>query len=174
MLLDLVALMRKRGFHITCRIIGDGPERAALQERTRRLELTHAVDFRCDVAEQKEVYALVKSSRLFVSLSAREGFGMAVLEAIACGIPVLTTSGADNLAQHLVARYSRGVVCEPALDAVAAAVEGTLAESGEQSDDRYRTDSWLADYEWAAMADRLISVYRADAGGGVSPGRRRS
>jgi glycosyltransferase involved in cell wall biosynthesis len=158
-LLDVVALLHARGVHITCRIIGDGPERGALVERARALRIGHAVEFRHDVREQKELYALIKAAKIFVSLSAREGFGIAVLEAIACGIPVLTTSAPDNLAHHLVARYSRGVVCPPRLEVVANAAQKLLAEASGCRDDRHATDSWVADYDWDAMADRVADAY---------------
>ena len=69
------------------------------------------MDFRHDVGEQKEVYALLKASRVAVFPSAREGFGIAVLEALACGVPVVTTSAPANLARHLVTRASQGTVC---------------------------------------------------------------
>jgi glycosyltransferase involved in cell wall biosynthesis len=159
MLLEVVALLHARGMRVTCRIIGDGPERVALQERSRMLGIGHAVEFRTDVFEQKELYELVKAAKVFVSLSAREGFGIAVLEAIACGIPVVTTSAPDNLAQHLVSRYSRGVVCEPTLDAVAAAVQRLLVETHRPSGYDRNTDSWVADYDWSAMTDHVASVY---------------
>jgi glycosyltransferase involved in cell wall biosynthesis len=158
-LLDVIAVLHSRGMHITCRIIGDGPERRTLEERARALGIGYAVDFRGNVSEQKELYALVKAAKVFVSLSAREGFGIAVLEAIACGIPVLTTSAPNNLAQHLVERYSRGVVCQPELDAVADATQKMLAETDARRDDGDRTDSWVTDYDWTAMADRVADVY---------------
>ena len=159
MLLDVVALLHTRGMDVTCRIIGDGPMRTALTERAQTLGISHAVDFLHDVTEQKELYALVKSAKLFVCLSTREGFGMAVLEAMGCGIPVLTTSAPDNLAQHLVAKYSRGTVCAPTLDAVDTAVQHLLIESDVYPDKKRDTDSWIVDYDWNAMTERAANVY---------------
>lgn len=159
MLLDAVALLHARGMNTTCRIIGDGPERPMLEERAQTLGIAQVIDFCGEIEEQKEVYALVKSAKAFVALSAREGFGIAVLEAIACGIPVLTTSAPDNLAQVLVARYSRGVVCEPVLRTVAAAIEKVLAEANDRPDENQDTDAWVADYDWSAMESRLEAVY---------------
>ena len=163
MLLDVVALLHARGMNITCRIIGDGPMRVALNEKAHTQGIDHAVEFRHDVGEQKELYSLVKSAKLFVSLSAREGFGMAVLEAIGCGIPVLTTSAPDNLARHLVARYSRGTVCAPTLDAVTAAIQELLAESDIDSYREYDSDSWITDYGWDEIAKQLVDVYSTNA-----------
>jgi glycosyltransferase involved in cell wall biosynthesis len=159
MLLEVVAFLQAHGTNVTCRIIGDGPERAVLEERARTLGIAHAVEFLHDINEQKELYAKVKAAKVFVSLSEREGFGMAVLEAIACAIPVLTTSAPDNLAQNLVARYSRGVVSEHTLPDVTAAVQQLLAESQSRTDDEGTIDPWVADYDWRAIADRVTGVY---------------
>ncbi len=104
MLLEAMASLHAEGLPVTCRVIGDGPERDELRNQAQVLGLEQAVEFRHDVREQKQVYELVKAAKVFVFPSAREGFGIAVLEALACGIPVITTSAPDNLAQHLVAR----------------------------------------------------------------------
>ena len=159
MLLDTVALLHEEGVPVTCRIIGDGPERSVLLEHARALGVAHAVDFRHEVHEQKEVYALLKAAKVFVFPSAREGFGIAALEALACGLPVVTTSTPANLAQHLVARSSHGIVCEASASAVAAAVKRLLVTPGQRcSGDADNDDSWLADYTWDAMAGRVAGA----------------
>ncbi len=159
MLLDALASLRAHGMCLTCRVIGDGPARAALEKRARDLGIAGAVEFRADIKSQKELYSLVKAAKVFVSPSVREGFGLAVLEAIACGVPVLTTSAPDNLAQHLVARYSRGRVCEPTPEAVTAAIRDLVvrADLGVREDGE--ADSWAAEYDWRAMADRIHQAY---------------
>ena len=50
-----------------------------------------------------------------------------VCEALACGLPVVTTSDPDNLAQHLAARSPRSIVCDPSPSAVADAIAAVLA-----------------------------------------------
>jgi glycosyltransferase involved in cell wall biosynthesis len=158
MLLDVVALLHAEGMPVTCRIIGDGPERERLRNQARTQGLEQAVDFRHDVREQKEVYALIKAAKVFVFPSAREGFGIAVLEALACGVPVVTTSAPDNLAQYLVARSPRGIICDPAVPAIANAVKMRLADRGSSTaENSSDDDSWLADYGWDAMADQVAS-----------------
>ncbi len=161
-LLEVVASLHARGVPATCRIIGDGPERLALQEQVQALGMGPWVEFCYDVAEQKELYSLIKASRLFVSLSAREGFGIAVLEAIACGVPVLTTSAPDNLAQHLATRYSQGFVCGTSVTEITDAAERILAQSPLQ--DVSSVDSWVAEYSWDTMIDRIVNVYSSEFG----------
>lgn len=164
LLLDVVAALHTRGIRVNCRIVGDGPERDALEDQAHRLGISPWVEFRDDVTDQQELYSLIKASKLFVSLSAREGFGMAVLEAIACGVPVLTTSAPDNLAQYLAIRYSLGTVCEPSVHDIASAAAKIILHE----DHRYgghgteSMDPWVADYDWEVMTDRVFGVYATD------------
>lgn len=158
-LLDSVALLHASGLPVTCRIIGDGPLREALHAQAQRLGIEAAIDFRHDVWEQKDVYALMKAARVAVFPTTREGFGIAVLEAIACGLPVVTTSAPDNLAQHLVARSSAGVVCAPTADAIADVLRTLLAQQGDGlAGMPVVEDAWLAEHGWDAAADQVASV----------------
>jgi glycosyltransferase involved in cell wall biosynthesis len=158
-LLDTVALLHASGLPVTCRVIGDGPMREALHARARHLGIEAFVDFRHDVWEQKEVYTLMKAARVAVFPTTREGFGIGVLEAIACGLPVVTTSAPDNLAQYLVSQSSAGVVCAPGAAAITDAVRSLLT----RPDDRLAAtpagqDAWLAAHSWDAAADRVAEV----------------
>ena len=161
-LLEVIASLHARGVRAPCQIIGDGPERLALQQQATTLGIDASVEFRHDVSEQKDLYSLMKGSRLFVSLSAREGFGIAVLEAIACGNPVLTTSAPDNLAQYLAMRYSQGFVCGTSVTEITDAVEHILAQP--TPEDASSTDPWVAEYSWDAVIDRIVNIYSADFG----------
>lgn len=159
MLLEAVALLHADGLPVTCRIIGDGPERSNLHAKARALGIDHAIDFRHDVGEQKDVYALVKAAKAFVFPSAREGFGIAVLEALACGLPVVTTSAPDNLAQYLVVNSPQGVICDPTAVDLAASVKLVLARRASETSDRDRIDdAWLARYSWETAADQVAEV----------------
>ena len=111
------------------------------------------MEFGHDVSEQKEIYGLLKAARACVFPSAREGFGIAALEALACGMPVITTSAPDNQAQHLVRRSVRGTVCAPSAQALAAAIETALAGPGSGE-----PEPWLGEYSWDAMADRAAEA----------------
>jgi glycosyltransferase involved in cell wall biosynthesis len=161
MLLESVALLHNEGVSVTCRVIGDGPEREELWKQARTLGVAQAVEFRHDVREQKEVYELVKAAKVFVLPSAREGFGIAVLEAFACGVPVITTSAPDNLAQHLVARSPYGVICDSTASAIADAVKLMLANRDSSANKGSGDDDlWLAEYNWDDIADRVITALR--------------
>lgn len=74
-------------------IAGDGPERAALEQRAAALGVSDHVSFAGAVSREKLVQ-LLSSARAFAFPSRGEAFGMALLEAMAAGVPaVATTAG---------------------------------------------------------------------------------
>ncbi|MEH0933933.1 glycosyltransferase family 4 protein [Micromonospora psammae] len=158
-LLRGLAVLSARGDRITCRIIGTGPQQESLRRQAVELGLDGLVRFDGWVRSDEDVLAALKAARVFVSLSEREGFGISVLEALACGLPVVAYDHPDNHARHLLVD---GVTArlvdtlEPA--AVAAAIDWTLRHA-----DRLRgpaADSALS-YDWDTIAREMEKVYGA-------------
>jgi glycosyltransferase involved in cell wall biosynthesis len=167
LLIDCVALLAAAGKPQRCCIVGNGPERQSLHEQADRLGVGHLVEFRHDVDSPAELLSLVKASRLFLFPSEREGFGIAALEAIACGVPVITTSAPDNLARDLVERSAHGVICEPTATALASAVD--LAGARHDDGLEHRDDEWLAEYDWAAIVEYVAHALRVRRSKRVEP-----
>ncbi|WP_299729353.1 glycosyltransferase [Devosia sp.] len=69
-------------------ILGEGPERAALERQVATLGLAGIVHLPGFVAEPLDY---LREASLFVSTSRHEGFGNAIVEALACGVPVVAT-----------------------------------------------------------------------------------
>ncbi len=111
LLLAAVDVVRQTNPHVRCLIIGDGPERRSLEELVDAGNLRDNVTFAGTLTADSEVYALMKSSRVLVLPSEREGFGQVVVEAMACGIPVVTIDHENNAARHLVTDGKDGYVC---------------------------------------------------------------
>lgn len=88
--------------HLRCFIIGKGPEEEGLKAQVSTANLANNVFFMGYARNHDEVVRLLKSSRMCVLPSTREGFGMVALEALACGIPVLTADHPDNAVRDLV------------------------------------------------------------------------
>lgn len=91
-------------------IIGDGPEKENLKKLTKELKLNKNVVFKGFIEKNNEVLSLIKSSRVFVLPSTREGFGISVIEANACGIPVITVNNQDNAAKDLISNGKNGYI----------------------------------------------------------------
>jgi glycosyltransferase involved in cell wall biosynthesis len=102
LLIRSLALIHKELPEIRCIIIGDGPERESLENLVKECDLEQNVVFFGFLQKHDEVIALMKSSRVYTSPSTREGFGIAALEAMACGLPVVTVDGPKNAVKELV------------------------------------------------------------------------
>lgn len=98
---------------VKCHIIGDGPEKERLIGLAAELGLLDNVGF-SGFMGYEEVIARIKSSKVLALPSSREGFGMVVIEAFACSVPVITVKSERNAASLLVNEKTGFVV---ALDA---------------------------------------------------------
>lgn len=112
LLIKAVGLIKNQLPRIKCLIIGDGPEKNKLLELSNKLKLEQNVQFTGFLPKHEDVYALIKSSKVFVLPSIREGFGIVVIEANACGIPVTTVNNKDNAAKDLVIEGKNGFICQ--------------------------------------------------------------
>ncbi len=71
-------------------IIGDGPHRSALEAETKRLDLGESVRFLGFVRDEALVEYLNRA-HVLVNPSPKEGWGLTVVEANACGLPVVAS-----------------------------------------------------------------------------------
>ena len=70
-------------------MIGDGPERPLAERMVRRLGISDNVSF---LGKQDDVYCLLSMGDIFLMPSETESFGLAALEAMSCGLPVVTSN----------------------------------------------------------------------------------
>ncbi len=69
-------------------VIGDGPERKALESQIAELDLEKYITFLGFLSEEEKIKAM-KNSKLFLFPSPEEGWGIVIAEAMACGLPVV-------------------------------------------------------------------------------------
>lgn len=70
-------------------IVGDGPERTGLIERSRDLGLGDRVRFLGHVTDERK-WQVLAASDAYVSATVHEGFGLVYLEAMSVGLPIVT------------------------------------------------------------------------------------
>ena len=80
-------------------LVGDGPDRSECERLVRELQLTDNVKF---LGKQDGLVEILSSSDIFIIPSQSESFGLAALEAMACGLPVISSSvgGLPELVKH--------------------------------------------------------------------------
>lgn len=87
-LLDVWRLVINEKKNAKLLIIGSGIELAKLKTEVANAKLENNIAFEKQCSDEK-LFSLLKSSKVFVFPSLFEGWGMAVAEALACGIPVV-------------------------------------------------------------------------------------
>lgn len=89
-LLRALAILRDGGVRFTCRVIGEGAERAMLEALRRELDLDDRVAFAGELT-QSAVRDEWRRTTVGVLSSDTEGMPVALMEAAACGVPVAAT-----------------------------------------------------------------------------------
>lgn len=88
---DVVRVFEIVAQKIQCKLllIGDGPERKAMEDLCRQIGLCDHIRF---LGKQEAVEELLAISDLFLLPSENESFGLAALEAMACEVPVISSN----------------------------------------------------------------------------------
>ena len=95
-LLRAMAMARAQRPDLTLTIVGEGYEREKLDELAVELDATDWVTFAGHVSDA-DLVELYRRSWVVASASAREGWGMSLTEAAACGTPVVATRTVGHL-----------------------------------------------------------------------------
>lgn len=155
-LIDAMAAL-KTARPLICLIAGDGGLRGELGAQIDRLGVAHKVRLLGRLEDPRE---LLWALDIFAMPSLKEGLGVAALEAMACGLPVVAsrTGGLADLIEDgrtgmLVAPGVAGALA----DGIAALADAPArrAEIGSAAAARVRSD-----YTMAAMAERTLALYR--------------
>lgn len=166
--LDILA--RAFGQIATCRddvrLVIVGPDSEGYQNQVERLLKSESVldktIFTGMLAQKKKLAALSRAD-IFVLSSYSEGFSIAVLEALACGLPMIITSKC-----HFpeVAEARAGIVINPDSDQLAEALAKLLGNpelsKGMSANGRRLV---MEKFSWDRIADQMIQVYQDVLGG---------
>lgn len=167
--LEAAALLRERIPGLRFDIVGDGEQRAELEQRARALGLGGTVRF---LGQRRDVADLMRTFDCYVLSSVIEGMPNALLEAMALGRPVVTTSAGGSA--EIVVDGSSGLVVPPNdARALADAVERVLrdpalarrlAEQGERRvREQFSLDAMLRSFDQLYRSELERAGIRLDA-----------
>ncbi len=147
-------------------IVGDGEERRALEELVAREGLGGSVQFLGEVND-RTLIECYQQCDLFVLPNRQigsdiEGFGMVLLEAQACGKPVLAGASGGTAETMRVPQTGRLVSCEGP-DELAAQVAALLADRGRLEQMGLAAREWVVDkFDWAALSRQAQHLFGGD------------
>jgi len=155
-LVKAVELVKKRVPDVKCVIIGDGPEKSECEKLAYDLGLERNITFMGFLEDYDEVISYMKSSKIFVLPSTREGFGMVALEANACGLPVVTVDHKKNAACDFITMDENGFICELSERAIA---EKILRGMEERENMERKCIECAKGYDWGRIVNLIEGVY---------------
>jgi teichuronic acid biosynthesis glycosyltransferase TuaC len=142
-------------------VAGDGPERPALERLADELRVSDRVDFRGQLAPA-EALAVARSATVFALPSVDEAFGVAYVEAMAAGVPVVGCRG--EAGPEEIAASGPGIRLVPPRDpgALAAELRALLEDPGRRRElgDAARSTVERA-FTWQACGEATVAGYEA-------------
>ncbi|MET7379090.1 glycosyltransferase [Streptomyces sp. NPDC005526] len=153
--LDALQTLLRRGRRAVLVVAGDGPLRARLEQRARERGLP--VVFLGHVSDRALLGALQASADVCLAPGPAETFGLAALEAMACGTPVVAS--ASSALPEVIG--SAGVAAADGGDAFADAVESLLHRPERERREAARARAEC--FGWAASVEAFLAAHDVPA-----------
>jgi glycosyltransferase involved in cell wall biosynthesis len=158
LLLDAWPLIQRRAPDAQLLVAGDGDQVYVRELRARAEQLGSSVRF-LGYVEGEAKRKLLADADLFVLPSLHENFGIAVLEAVASGLPVVVTP--EVQLSHFIEEHSLGLVTQRSPEALAGAIVSALGDN--ELNDRCRDQGAALvaqHFSLQTVGERLLEMYR--------------
>jgi glycosyltransferase involved in cell wall biosynthesis len=141
-------------------IVGEGPERVALEGLAQRLGVRERVDFRGQL-EPAEALARTRSATLFVMPSTEEAFGVAYIEAMAAGVPAIGCRGEPGPEEIAAAGDGFLLVPPGDIERLTQRIDELLSDPHRlrEAGQRARA-SVAASFTWERCGEQTLAAYR--------------
>lgn len=154
-LIDAVHKLHDPSFHLF--ILGDGNQEQELQKKIKALELEnhiHLLGFRNDV------YRLCRAADLFLFASLQEGLPVAIMEAMACGLPIIASNIRGNV--DLIDAAEGGWLVDPTdADGFAGAIQSALQSRENWDQMREYNIRKVQQYGIPAVVEQMAGIYQS-------------
>jgi len=163
-LLRAIAQLLARGVHVTLEIVGDGKQRGSLEQLSRELSCDGHIRFAGQATGDEIVSAMARADA-FVLPSLSEGFGVALIEALATGLPAIATrsGGPEDILSP-----DDGLLIAPGDPTALAEGVMVLMEAIGRYDRRAIASRAAERYAPRLVGDRLVRLY-TEILNGVAP-----
>jgi len=170
LLVEAFATVRLRAPDAHLVIVGDGPDREGIRQRAADLGVLDAVTFVGSVPH-RELPALYRAADVFTLSSDFDNSPNVVLEAMATGMPVVSTD-VGGVRQFVDDPEGGAIVPRGDVAALARALERYVASPSEsRAAGVYNRRKASAEFSWPASAAHLLAVYRRVVGAAATEQR---
>jgi glycosyltransferase involved in cell wall biosynthesis len=148
----LLALAERRQRSWSAAVIGDGPEREAIETAARDLRIDDRVTFTGALPERERV-SIYKGAHVFAQTATVEPFATELLRALSCGCLGLVEYQAHSSAHELVEGQERGQLVTSPQELADAIVDAGAV-------DRRETDETYREYDHDEVLEQYLDCYR--------------
>jgi glycosyltransferase involved in cell wall biosynthesis len=157
--IEALALLSPRWPDLRYVLVGDGPDREALQELATARGLTGRVTFRGRL-DPAAATAQARAATLFVMPSVAEAFGVAYVEAMAAGVPAIGCAGEDGPEEIAAAGGGIELVAPRHPRKLAKAIDGLLRDPGRRAQlGTAARDTVTRSFTWEACGQETAAAY---------------
>ncbi len=152
---NCIAELKSRGVLIHLNILGDGPNMISLQNQIDQLQLQDSITLHGNVEFPEQ---FLQRSRLYLHTAIYEPFGLVLIEAMACGLPVVCTDGKGN--RDLIKEGENGfMVCERDPELLADKIELLLKNESLYIQMSRKASEFASKYGIEQYVNSLIKLY---------------
>ncbi len=158
MLLEAFALFKRRGFPHKLLLMGPNHLNLPLSEITVRLGISgDVIQTDGKFTDHRELIAVYNAADVYLNMSLYEGFSMTLVEALACGVPVIVSKRAA-LAE--IAGEAGILIDDITPEAFADALVRVLSDTALSDSLRRKSIARSAAYRWEGFAQATLDVLR--------------
>lgn len=160
LLVESIFLLQKTMPKIKIAIIGQGEEKENLENLIRQKGLESNFNFMGAISDKEKLFKTIKSAKIFVLPSILEGFPLTIVEANACGLPVVATKTKHNDTGEYITENENGILTATNPKAFSSAISCLLenhtylkkmAETGAKK---------TCDFDWDKIANMQEAYYK--------------
>lgn len=154
-LLDMMAIICKERNDVTLLLVGSGTLEEQLKEKAKKLKIDNKVIF---AGYRNDVSRILHACDVAVPSSIREGFGLNIIEAMACGIPVVAYDNRGH--RTIIDDGKNGYLVElNCFEEMSEKVKFLLSNPSEAERIVKNADCSLQRFSSACVIDKLKEVY---------------
>jgi L-malate glycosyltransferase len=152
--IQVVKELNLKGIKASLSIIGKGPLEQKMRKFVKKINLTESIKFLGQIESKKELKNILLGSDIFIMPSKRETFGLAYIEAMAVGLPVIYSKGQGI--DGLFVEGSVGYAVENNPIEITEMVLKILKDYEILSKNSAR---YIKDFNWDKVSDAYIDLY---------------
>ncbi|TMC60099.1 MAG: glycosyltransferase family 4 protein, partial [Chloroflexi bacterium] len=155
-LLAMLARLSPRAANVYLVLVGEGFLRKSLECDAQRLGIRRQVIF-CGAVPHAEMSQVYADADVYLTASLSETFGLATLEALASGLPIVGVR--DASLDGMLVDGANGFAVEPDAGAIAARLEQVLGDPSLLAQMRARSGEIALNFSVQAQAQQLLNLY---------------